>query len=594
MALLQSGERARQLGGLTSADAHLLSVSKEKGSLDTTIILSDCTLGMPFIPPFLMTCIEAWLAQGNTTCPKTRQPLTSMTVVPNYTVKAMIAGWCEEHGVPLPQPPSEYGLDDRKCGTGRSDPAIHVQRLEELTLQGTVTCDDGSGTRDAGRVENVRRDRFPHFVRCADVDSGGSSPDSSSYPTSPSIPEDSPLSSPASFTVSVHPPDHAGHVMVRHAGQPAHQRGHSRRSYSDIGLSSDPSRCSESSIASPASSSRSPLTRTVSMGGLEDQQVKDVTDNDIEDLFVCLSDYEDPDNQAWAAGEVRRLVKHSAKNRAVLGASVILGILVQLLNVPHREVMVNAAAAIVNISIDDQNKRLLPEAGAVPVLVQALKCSDAEVQEHAAGAIFSLCQSEDNRLMIGSAGAIPPLVQVLITGGPRAHKDCIRALHKLSHNQIHKGKLVRAGLVPQLLATVSRATSTRPSLAPDSLLTHAMVILANLAASTDGRTAIMDAGGMGVIMKILKSEDVDIRQAAVAILLQLGKGNVRFKAHMQESGAVQLLMKMISEGSPRGRERVSLLLKLCTDIPRPSLDLALGQTCSRSYLARHMRTPDTV
>jgi vacuolar protein 8 len=46
------------------------------------------------------TCIQKWIDQGNTRCPKTFQTLSHKNLIPNYTVKALIANWCEANHVP--------------------------------------------------------------------------------------------------------------------------------------------------------------------------------------------------------------------------------------------------------------------------------------------------------------------------------------------------------------------------------------------------------------------------------------------------------------------------------------------------------------
>ncbi|KAE8707034.1 U-box domain-containing protein 4 [Hibiscus syriacus] len=48
--------------------------------------------------------IKKWIDLGLTMCPKTRQKLTHTNLIPNYTVKALIANWCESNNVKLPDP----------------------------------------------------------------------------------------------------------------------------------------------------------------------------------------------------------------------------------------------------------------------------------------------------------------------------------------------------------------------------------------------------------------------------------------------------------------------------------------------------------
>lgn len=46
--------------------------------------------------------IKKWIDLGLFVCPKTRQTLAHTTLIPNYTVKALIANWCELNNVKLP------------------------------------------------------------------------------------------------------------------------------------------------------------------------------------------------------------------------------------------------------------------------------------------------------------------------------------------------------------------------------------------------------------------------------------------------------------------------------------------------------------
>ncbi|XP_058766495.1 U-box domain-containing protein 3-like isoform X3 [Vicia villosa] len=78
--------------------------------------------------------IQTWLDSGLNVCPKTHQTLNHAILIPNYTVKAMIASWCEENNIELPHhskqgnstqssPPKDYLLHqdlNRLCSFGSS------------------------------------------------------------------------------------------------------------------------------------------------------------------------------------------------------------------------------------------------------------------------------------------------------------------------------------------------------------------------------------------------------------------------------------------------------------------------------------------
>ncbi|KAG7032352.1 U-box domain-containing protein 45 [Cucurbita argyrosperma subsp. argyrosperma] len=73
-------------------------------------------------------CIEKWFSDGHKTCPKTQQRLSHLSMTPNYSVKGLIANWCEHNGVPIPDgPPTSLDLNywrlalsDSESGTSRS------------------------------------------------------------------------------------------------------------------------------------------------------------------------------------------------------------------------------------------------------------------------------------------------------------------------------------------------------------------------------------------------------------------------------------------------------------------------------------------
>ena len=52
-------------------------------------------------------CIEKWFTDGHSSCPKTQQQLAHLSLTPNYCVKGLIASWCGQNGIPIPDGPPE-------------------------------------------------------------------------------------------------------------------------------------------------------------------------------------------------------------------------------------------------------------------------------------------------------------------------------------------------------------------------------------------------------------------------------------------------------------------------------------------------------
>ncbi|KAL3636457.1 hypothetical protein CASFOL_021004 [Castilleja foliolosa] len=49
--------------------------------------------------------IEKWFDDGHNTCPKTQQELSHLYLTPNYCVKGLVASWCEQNGLSVPDEP---------------------------------------------------------------------------------------------------------------------------------------------------------------------------------------------------------------------------------------------------------------------------------------------------------------------------------------------------------------------------------------------------------------------------------------------------------------------------------------------------------
>ncbi|XP_059633552.1 U-box domain-containing protein 45-like [Cornus florida] len=69
-------------------------------------------------------CIEKWFNDGHNTCPKTQQQLSHLCLTPNYCVKGLVASWCEQNGVPVPDgPPESLDLNYWRLALSESESA---------------------------------------------------------------------------------------------------------------------------------------------------------------------------------------------------------------------------------------------------------------------------------------------------------------------------------------------------------------------------------------------------------------------------------------------------------------------------------------
>ncbi|CAA0820097.1 U-box domain-containing protein 45 [Striga hermonthica] len=102
-------------------------------------------------------CIEKWFLDGHDTCPKTQQQLPHLSLTPNYCVKGLVGGWCEQNGVPIPDgPPESLDLNYWRLVLSESDSANSKSRKVESIK--VVPLDDSGIIEEACCVSGAEDD----------------------------------------------------------------------------------------------------------------------------------------------------------------------------------------------------------------------------------------------------------------------------------------------------------------------------------------------------------------------------------------------------------------------------------------------------
>uniref|UniRef100_A0A0D9X7X1 RING-type E3 ubiquitin transferase n=1 Tax=Leersia perrieri TaxID=77586 RepID=A0A0D9X7X1_9ORYZ len=232
----------------------------------------------------------------------------------------------------------------------------------------------------------------------------------------------------------------------------------------------------------------------------------------------------------------------------------------------------NAAAAVANLTLEPENRVPVVRAGAVPALVDVLSSSSAaaaspEACEHAAGALFGLALHEGNRAAIGVLGAVPPLLDLLTkinpdAATPRARRDAGMALYHLSLAAVNQSKLARSpSAAKNLLAIASSSSFTDPP-----IRRLALMVICNMAASTEGRAALMDAGAVATVTTILSNSNSEVEELCVAAMYGMSRGNPRFRALARAAGADRPLI-LVAEKANAGAHK---------EMARKTLRVVLG------------------
>nr|QDF46150.1 U-box armadillo repeat ubiquitin E3 ligase [Pohlia nutans] len=266
-----------------------------------------------------------------------------------------------------------------------------------------------------------------------------------------------------------------------------------------------------------------------------------------------------PDVQKQVAYELRLLAKCGTDNRMCIAEAGAIPCLVTLLSSKDPKTQENAVTALLNLSIYDNNKALIINANALDPIIEVLRYGGSmESRENAAATLFSLSVVDEYKIVIGKRpAAIPGLVALLRDGTPRrGKKDAASALFNLAVYHGNKSSIVESGAVTILVSLLSEEEG---GIADDALM-----VLALVAGSAEGLTAIAEASAIPILVRMLRVGTPKGRENAIAVLLALCRngGERIVSSVMQVQTAVPSLYSLLTMGTPRAKRKASSLLKL--------------------------------
>ncbi|XP_051136814.1 U-box domain-containing protein 38-like [Andrographis paniculata] len=257
-------------------------------------------------------------------------------------------------------------------------------------------------------------------------------------------------------------------------------------------------------------------------------------------------------DQEQSVIELRNSTRTDCRARSALCTDRVLLALKRLMNSRYAAVQINAAAALVNLSLEKENKIRIMRAGIVPFLIDILKNGFEESREHVAGAIFSLALEDENKTAIGVLGALPPLLHELRCGTRRSRQDAALALYHLTLVQSNKVKLAKLGAAGVLLGLLK----------DEDVAARVVLVLCNLATSGEGRAALLDSDAVGLLVGVMRNSSESTRENCVAALYSLSYGSLRFKSLAKDAGAAEALQEVAAAtGSEPTRARAMKILE---------------------------------
>ncbi|GAB2269634.1 U-box domain-containing protein 3 [Dionaea muscipula] len=273
-------------------------------------------------------------------------------------------------------------------------------------------------------------------------------------------------------------------------------------------------------------------------------------------LRQLVSDLDSPsiEEQKQAAMEIRLLAKNKPENRLRIARAGAIGPLTSIISSADPQLQEYGVTAILNLSLCDENKELIVSSGAIKPLVRALRNGNPTAKENAACALFRLSQLDEHKVVIGRSGAIPLLVDLLESGGFRGKKDASTALFSLCSLKENKVKAVQAGIMKPLVESMADLRS--------NMVDKSACVVNLVVGVEEGRAALVEEGGIPVLVELVEVGTQRQKEIAAAILLQLCEESVVHRTLVAREGAIPPLVALSQSGTSRAKNKAEALIEL--------------------------------
>lgn len=258
--------------------------------------------------------------------------------------------------------------------------------------------------------------------------------------------------------------------------------------------------------------------------------------------------------QRKAVTKIRMLSKECPENRIMVAKCGGIPPLVQLLSYPDSKIQEHAVTALLNLSIDESNKKLISKENPIPAIIEVLQNGTTGAKENSAAALFSLSMLDENKVKIGFENGIPPLIELLRKGTIRGKKDAVTALFNLTLNNSNKSRAVEAGIVTPLIQILQDKKL--------DMVDETLSILLLLASHPEGRQELGQLPFIETLVNLIKEGTPKNKECATAVLLELGSNNTNLVLAALQYGVYEHLVEVANTGTDRGQRKANALLQL--------------------------------
>ncbi|KAK7295120.1 hypothetical protein RJT34_18024 [Clitoria ternatea] len=260
------------------------------------------------------------------------------------------------------------------------------------------------------------------------------------------------------------------------------------------------------------------------------------------------------EEQRKAVEKIRMISKENPENRILVAKHGGISPLVHLLSYPDSKIQEHAVTALLNLSIDEGNKKIISQEGAIPAIIEVLENGSCVAKENSAATLFSLSMIDEIKEIIGQSNGIPPLVHLLKTGTLRGKKDAVTALFNLSLHHANKGKAINAGIVTPLLKLLKDKNL--------GMVDEALSILLLLVSNPQGRQEIGQLSFIETLIEFMTEGSPKNKECAAAVLLELCLNNSSFILAALQLGVYEHLIEIKQRGTDRAQRKANAILEL--------------------------------
>ncbi|KAG5245733.1 U-box domain-containing protein [Salix suchowensis] len=546
--------------------------------------------------------IKNWIELGLTVCPKTRQTLAHTNLIPNYTVKALIANWCESNNVKLPDPVKSMSFNQpspllvhAESITSKELVLPHSRGSQPISLESNqATGSPGQNTISSSGIHREGSSPLHSLSTCESSLSGivgngqgldiarislmsseersTSLMNSEERSTSLMNSEERSINSEERNLNSVHhcsasPSRREVSTSVRADGLLSQNHNRSASASGAVGHAAFPQGASGAANESSEFSNHLTSYSSDTSGEVKPEPQTSVlhTAHREPEFLSRLVDTRSRSQTIWRRPSDRlvpRIVSSSAiETRADLaGIETEVQKLVEDLKSTSVDTQRDATAKLRLLAKHNMDNRIvIANFGAISLLVNLLRSTDILIQENAVTALLNLSINDNNKTVIANADAIEPLIHVLETGSPEAKENSAATLFSLSVIEDNKVRIGRSGAIVPLVDLLGNGTPRGKK--------DAATALFNLSIFHENKDRIVQAGAVKHLVELMDPA-AGMVDKAVAVLANLATIPEGRNAIGQEGG-IPVLVEVVELGSARGKENAAAaLLQLCTNSSR--------------------------